>query len=197
LSKIYQCANIILAKNLPQKRVFYIVKMEVYDSNFVVACPIYKTMSAPRLLNFNYRGFYAYSITCNCNENKKNFIDASVVNKCVSILRQVANEHNFYVYAYCFMHNHLHLLLASKNERSDLRKAIKLFKQKTGYWFQNKYYQKLWQRSFYDHILRKEEDLDRVARYILENPTRKRLTVNFWNYPFSGSFIMHIKDLIY
>lgn len=108
-----------------------------------------------------------------------------------------ANEHNFYVYAYCFMPNHLHLLLTGKKEQSDLRKTVKLFKQKTGYWFKNKYYKKLWQSSFFDHVLRKDEDLDKVLRYILENPTNKKLTKNFWDYPFSGSFIINIKNIIY
>ncbi|MCF8077663.1 MAG: transposase [Desulfobacterales bacterium] len=31
---------------------------------------------------------------------------------------------------------------------------------------------RLWQRSFYDHLLRKEEDVRTVAQYIWENPVR-------------------------
>jgi REP element-mobilizing transposase RayT len=30
----------------------------------------------------------------------------------------------------------------------------------------------LWQRGFYDHIVRDEADLDRIRRYIDENPLR-------------------------
>lgn len=154
-------------------------------------------MSAPRLKNFDYTGYYAYSITSNCNGNKEFFTNSKIVNNFLDVLKKVMNKYNFYVYCYCFMPNHLHLLLAGKNEQSDLKKAVKLFKQKTGYWFQNKYHQKLWQTSFYDHILREDEDLEKVARYILENPVKKKLAKIFCDYPFSGSFIMDIKDLIY
>jgi len=153
-------------------------------------------MSAPRLKDFDYTGCYAYSITSNCNENKEFFTNSKIVNNCLDVLKKVMNNNNFYVYCYCFMPNHLHLLLAGKNERSDLNKAIKLFKQKTGYWFKNKYHQQLWQTSFYDHILREDEDLERAARYILENPVSKKIVIDFWDYPFSGSFITDIKNLI-
>ena len=30
----------------------------------------------------------------------------------------------------------------------------------------------VWQRNYYEHVIRDEEDLDRVRRYILENPLR-------------------------
>ena len=32
--------------------------------------------------------------------------------------------------------------------------------------------QRIWQRNYYDHIVRNEESLDDIRRYILENPTR-------------------------
>ena len=31
---------------------------------------------------------------------------------------------------------------------------------------------RLWQRNYYEHIVRNERDLDRFRRYIDENPTR-------------------------
>ena len=48
---------------------------------------------------------------------------------------------------------------------------------------------KLWQRGFYDHILRSEEDLQDVTRYILENPVRKGIVKSLVEYPFSGSAV--------
>jgi putative transposase len=30
----------------------------------------------------------------------------------------------------------------------------------------------VWQRGFYDHVIRDEEDLERARRYIEENPVR-------------------------
>ena len=46
-----------------------------------------------------------------------------------------------------------------------------------------------WQRSFYDHALRSEEDLRRAAEYILANPIRKGLVADGETYPLSGSMV--------
>ncbi|WP_028292401.1 REP-associated tyrosine transposase [Oceanobacter kriegii] len=43
---------------------------------------------------------------------------------------------------------------------------------------------KLWQRSFHDHALRKEEDIKAVARYIVANPLRAGLARRVGDYPF-------------
>jgi len=153
-------------------------------------------MSAPRLSYFNYKGQYAYSNTVDCYRNQGIFVEESIVSICLKHLKLVMDKYHFSVYVYCFMPSHLHLLLAGKSEIADMRKSMKIFKQKTGYYFKQKYHKKLWQNSFYDHVLRKDEDIEKVARYILENPVRAGLVNNFWEYKFSGSFVFDIKDLI-
>ena len=47
---------------------------------------------------------------------------------------------------------------------------------------------RLWQRSFFDHALRKEEALQEVASYIWENPVRKGIVDQPAKYRWSGSF---------
>ena len=42
----------------------------------------------------------------------------------------------------------------------------------------------LWQRNFFDHVIRKEESLIRVAEYILQNPVRKGIVPDWGEYPF-------------
>jgi len=44
---------------------------------------------------------------------------------------------------------------------------------------------RLWQRGFYDHALRKEEDVQKVAEYIVNNPVRMGLVEDWRNYRFS------------
>lgn len=44
-------------------------------------------------------------------------------------------------------------------------------------------HQPLWQDGYHDHALRKEEDLQQVARYIVANPLRAKLVANIGNYP--------------
>jgi len=47
---------------------------------------------------------------------------------------------------------------------------------------------KLWQPSFYDHVLRKEEDLLETVKYIYNNPVRKKISEHYMDYQLSGSF---------
>ena len=47
---------------------------------------------------------------------------------------------------------------------------------------------KLWQPSFYDHVLRKDEDLLETVKYIFNNPVRKKIVLHYKDYPLSGSF---------
>jgi REP element-mobilizing transposase RayT len=42
---------------------------------------------------------------------------------------------------------------------------------------------RVWQAGYYDHALRKEEELIGVARYIVENPLRAGLVKNLGDYP--------------
>ena len=42
----------------------------------------------------------------------------------------------------------------------------------------------LWQQGFHDHALRAEEDLRRVARYVLANPLRAGLVQRMGAYPY-------------
>jgi len=44
---------------------------------------------------------------------------------------------------------------------------------------------RLWQRSFWDHVVRREESLEAIARYIVNNPVRKGLVRDAREYPWS------------
>ena len=83
------------------------------------------------------------------------------------------------------MPDHLHLLLVGE-KKGDLIKTIKTFKQISSNGFKKVHGKRLWQRGYYDHILRKEEKLDIVADYIWSNPVRKGLADTIADYPFSG-----------
>lgn len=43
----------------------------------------------------------------------------------------------------------------------------------------------VWQRSFYDHALRKDENIEQVAKYIIQNPVRAGLVNDPEEYLFS------------
>lgn len=86
--------------------------------------------------------------------------------------------------AVCVMPNHVHLLLAPIEE--NLIDLIGRWKSYTTHLIQlEEKIGRLWQRSFYDHGLRKDEDLIKVAEYIVSNPVRRGLVDRWENYPFA------------
>lgn len=85
--------------------------------------------------------------------------------------------------AVCVMPDHVHLLLGPVKE--NLIDIIGRWKSYTTHLIQvQERIEKLWQRSFYDHGLRKDEDLIRVAEYIVSNPVRKSLVENWRDYSY-------------
>lgn len=55
---------------------------------------------------------------------------------------------------------------------------------------------KLWQSSYYDHVLRREVSMVDAAKYIFENPIRKGLVTDIREYPYIGSYEFSIKDFL-
>lgn len=43
--------------------------------------------------------------------------------------------------------------------------------------------QSLWQKGFHDHAIRKEENIQQLARYIVANPLRAGLVEKIGDYP--------------
>ena len=54
----------------------------------------------------------------------------------------------------------------------------------------------LWQRSYFERVLRDDEDVVGVARYLLNNPVRAGLAASPQEYRFIGSLTMEVKDLL-
>ena len=148
-----------------------------------------------RLKYFSYTGFYKYFVTIVCNGKIPVFADESIVKEILELLKDISLSYGFSIWAYCFMPEHLHLLIEGQKEDSNLKKFIPMLKQKTSYVYRKKTGGKLWQENYYEHVLRKDEDIKNVARYVLENPMRRKLADNFVNFPFSGSFVFDVKEL--
>lgn len=141
-----------------------------------------------RLKDFNYKGFFRYFVTI-CTYNKEwVFKNDLLIEWLTDILREKSNSFGFKVWAYCFMPDHLHLLIEGKDTNSDMKRFISSYKQSTGFSYKKKTGSPLWQINYYEHVLRREEDTIDVARYIFNNPVRRRLVEDFRKYNFLGSF---------
>jgi len=141
-----------------------------------------------RLESFSYRGYYRYFITIRSHNFKHHFVNDEVVAKIIDILKSTSEQEGFLVWAYCFMPDHVHLLIEGMNSHADMKNFVTSFKQKTAYWFRGIYGARLWAANYYEHVLRNDEATGAITRYIIQNPVRKWIVEDCSNYPYSGSF---------
>ncbi len=102
---------------------------------------------------------------------------------------RTAERTNFEILAYCILHDHVHLLVKGTTRDSDLRRFVRLAKQFSGFVYRKRRSGKLWQRSYYDRVIRSQEHLGDIARYIVENPVRAGKVTNAADYPHAASTI--------
>jgi len=140
---------------------------------------------SPRLKHFDYVGPFAYSLSLVTRGRALAFAERDVVDATLDCLGRSCARYAFFLHAYCFMPDHLHLLI-SGDDGAPLRDFVRHFKQLSGYRYKLQHGSPLWQISYYDHVLRKDEDLMVAARYIWDNAVRAGFVQDRSEYPFSG-----------
>jgi putative transposase len=146
------------------------------------------TRKKHRLNPGEYLGEKSFFVTMCCEGREPVFLKRELAEWIIAVLRAEAAAHQFLVDAFCVMPDHLHFLALGIAPTSNLLTLAKSFKQKTAYAHQQAHRMRLWQKNFYDHVLRPDEPSGHVAAYIWMNPVRKGLCKSFEEYPFSGSF---------
>jgi putative transposase len=149
-----------------------------------------------RLHPLRYVGQLSYFITFCCARRRPVFADARLAAWFVRILREHANVHRFAVHAYCVMPDHFHALLYGLDPSCNLLALVKTLKQTTAHEYQQARHHPLWQKRFYDHILRPSDNAAAIAGYIWMNPVRKGLCKDMRDYPHSGSFVVDWKKAV-
>jgi len=151
--------------------------------------------------NFYCKPGWLYSITIVTNFKKQYFLKNELNMEIIECLKDQRKKSGYKVFIYCLMPEHLHFLcsvgvysrnyahkgLHYPNKTPSIISFVNQFKGKstTIAW---KYGIKgsLWQRRWYDHILRKDEDVTKVGKYILNNPVRRGLVEDWHEYPYCG-----------
>ena len=119
-----------------------------------------------------------------CTEKRKQlFVDPAIAEWVFRSLIHgpVATESD--LYAVCVMPDHIHLLLGVKETNIiDLLGRWKSFvvQQLSNRTTCNT----IWQRSFYDHVLKGEESIIETAEYIVGNPIRAGIANDILDYPY-------------
>jgi len=145
-----------------------------------------------RLPRAQYHSTRKYFVTLCCAKRIKFFASANAARIAIDLLLETAKKHDFAVQAYCFMPDHLHALVEGISVPSQLLPFVMDYKRKTTLALAPTAGGVLWQKKFYDHILRGKESPSDTAKYILMNPVRAGLCEKPGEYPFSGSTILHL-----
>ena len=134
-----------------------------------------------------YRGEVAFAYTArlvsggeaiNCPRGAQPLIDA---------LTASAVQHSCSVPVYCIMPDHVHVIFQGTDGSADTWRAMVEFKQRSGFWLARHFPGTRWQKDFYDHILRSEDEVRDALVYIAANPLRAGLVLDPAEYPFTGS----------
>lgn len=147
-----------------------------------------------RLKEYDYSQNSAYFITI-CTKDRKNVlsnINTNVSEGCAStnltkigklvndIIIELKDNLNIEINYYVIMPNHIHMIIEiDKNKRvntrhtSTLPNVICYLKSKTTVKYNkesNISNKKLWQRNYYEHIIRDEKEMEEIIKYIINNP---------------------------
>lgn len=114
-----------------------------------------------RLKQFDYAFPYAVFFLTICSLNKKAiFVGNELNNKIVDILKEEKNRIGHSIYVYCLMPDHLHLLASPLGTGIPVTQLMGGISSKvTRLTWEYGFSGKILQRSFYDHVIRKREDL--------------------------------------
>jgi putative transposase len=113
------------------------------------------------------------------------FADPVTVAAVRAQLLHAVESHRFAVLAYCFMPDHVHVLLDARDDSAALGDLVKRWKQASGYWYTKRYGRTLWQSGYFERILRRAETTEVVANYIMANPVRAGLAKEVGVYPYA------------
>ena len=127
-----------------------------------------------------------YHIMLRGNEKKEVFLDDEDRNQFLATLGRMKEEGNYYLYAYCLMDNHLHLLIKEGND--NISRIMKRITVSYVYYFNKKYDRvgHLFQDRFRSEIIDDDSYLLAAARYIHNNPVKAGLVKSAGDYEWSS-----------
>ncbi|MEP7270931.1 MAG: transposase [Acidobacteriota bacterium] len=148
----------------------------------------YTRRDSLRLRGFDYSSRRIYFITIVTSERRELFLDERLARTTIQCLAELRKRMEFNLYCYCLMPDHLHALIGPGESRKTLGEVVGAFKSLSTRRHWEWYEGRLWQRQFFDHIMRNERAFEETRAYILQNPVRKGLVASAKEWPYSGGW---------
>lgn len=111
-----------------------------------------------RLQKPAYVGRKWYFVTLCTGGRRPIFENTQLVGCLLCELEKACTRHGFSLYAYCFMPDHVHVELAGAGDHSILAEMLRAFKGCSSTRARALNIRGLWQKGFYDHVLRPGEN---------------------------------------
>ena len=144
-----------------------------------------------------YVGEVLVAFTACVEERRSLFVQDTVVLPFIEMLTETLERFVCSAPVYCFMPDHLHVIVQGRSASSDTRAVMSAFKQKSGFWLARHNTKQSWQKDFWDHVIRRHEDLAAQVRYIIENPVRHGLVRCWQDYPYTGSVGHDLDEILW
>lgn len=130
-----------------------------------------------------------YLITAVTYKRQKIFTDLYLGRIVIKAMQHQHQQQKKNSLAFVIMPDHFHWLFSLQNKQN-LETIMQSVKGYSGNQIQKTRKEKgeiiekpLWQDGYHDHAVRKEEDLQQIARYIVANPLRAKIVNKIANYP--------------
>ena len=128
-----------------------------------------------------------YHIITRGNQKQTVFKEPSDFQKYLLLVMRYKQKHNFKLYCFCLMPNHVHMII-EVDKPETLNKIMRGLNLSYTLYFNLKYQKvgHLWQDRFKSKIIEKDAYLLRCISYIETNPMRASLVSNLNEYPWSS-----------
>jgi REP element-mobilizing transposase RayT len=146
----------------------------------------YTRRDSLRLRTFDYAARRIYFVTIVAAERRLIFNDKRVAQATINCISELKQSMLFNIYVYCLMPDHFHALIGIGTSNRTLGAICGAFKSLSTRAYWEWYKGKLWQRQFFDHIIRNETDFFETRDYIRLNPVRKGLVKMWAEWPYTG-----------
>jgi putative transposase len=159
--------------------------MNVNDSTHAAE----RWLNRPRLKDFDYVGAHAYHLVFNTAARKRVLV-GWLAEQVVDAIKQAAAATFFELVAYTVMPNHVHLFVQGKSESANAVRLVQRCKQRPGFRYRQDTGTHLWQPSFFDRAVRRDDDAVEIAEYVAANPVRAGLMSAGDVWPYSGGTLL-------
>jgi REP element-mobilizing transposase RayT len=125
-----------------------------------------------------------YFITACTNERNHILVNPQAAAILIEEWKSAAELHDWHIGRYVIMPDHVHFFCAPGNDAKDLSIFMKFWKEWTSKKIKKNcgIKRNIWQREFFDHLLRNEESYVQKWDYVFNNPVRAGLVkkANEW-----------------